>query len=757
MHYLSRALLLGALVSAVAGCTPSEDSSVQLPCPSRTLVNVVEPDPHARLAGIGAYRYVAPLDARALKVDLFESPETGDAFGTLHVEQVFGDGALANGTMRVQLGETTLTTRGDTAANGLSRVLMRVTRGADTMRIEADLRHQPCFDTDGPQCAGALDVDAPHVLLPTCGLDFDTHVRSRTAPVVVGLRYLVEAAHTEGKGDGLRRTADRMDVVVRVLEDGQPRPAADVQAAIDRVGGPLARLLAHDEVRTLSAAYFDATWRRTLAHHAATCLASEHLPAEAVRTPATQQSALCDGDNTARDSSAWGGGRSTGSSAGRSWGDPHLRTFDGLAYDFQAEGDFVLAASTGDDVDDLVVQARFQPLNASEAICRNVSFTTGLAVQTGGHVFAVQDGQVLLDGAAVTQAALDALSAPGLTVDAIPGAFALELADGTRITADGRTRLDVSIAPGPARAGSFVGLLGNADGRPANDLRAGERVLTAPVGFDTKYGVFRDTWRVRAEDALFTYPAGTGPDDVFNPASPDGPVRLDMLSASERHDAQRACGLAGVVDGADMLDCIVDAICAPSAARKPPAATAPATAHDREDVLLTGALALDVRDAAFDPGKPHPSATPQGETCTPRVPFVGQVFDEGETVLSAPLALDITAPGQTTPSMEALPAGTRVRTWLLHVPPHAAGEDPRPVVGTLTFAAPPHGLITRDAGIADARFVPPAQTVADAPGRGFTLDATTNEDALSWRDRTLSIALYTRDTAESVRIVEVLP
>ena len=46
---------------------------------------------------------------------------------------------------------------------------------------------------------------------------------------------------------------------------------------------------------------------------------------------------------------------------GRTFGDPHLITFDNVAYDFQAEGDFVLTRATSGD--DYEVQARFRSIS----------------------------------------------------------------------------------------------------------------------------------------------------------------------------------------------------------------------------------------------------------------------------------------------------------------------------------------------------------------------------------------------------------
>ena len=79
---------------------------------------------------------------------------------------------------------------------------------------------------------------------------------------------------------------------------------------------------------------------------------------------------------------------------GRGFGDPHLVTFDGTAYDFQASGDFILARATSGP--EYEVQVRFT------SIASVVSSTTAMATKVGGVVVSVQidagSGRVEIDG-----------------------------------------------------------------------------------------------------------------------------------------------------------------------------------------------------------------------------------------------------------------------------------------------------------------------------------------------------------------------
>ena len=60
---------------------------------------------------------------------------------------------------------------------------------------------------------------------------------------------------------------------------------------------------------------------------------------------------------------------------GDTWGDPHLVTYDGVKYDFQAKGEFVLSRGS---VGDFEVQTRQQPRgNSAVTLNKAVAFRVG--------------------------------------------------------------------------------------------------------------------------------------------------------------------------------------------------------------------------------------------------------------------------------------------------------------------------------------------------------------------------------------------
>jgi hypothetical protein len=71
---------------------------------------------------------------------------------------------------------------------------------------------------------------------------------------------------------------------------------------------------------------------------------------------------------------------------GLSFGDPHIRTPDGLDFDFQAAGEFIAVASTRDD---LVIQVRYEPSSGAST----VSNTTAVAMNVAGDRVGIYLGQ----------------------------------------------------------------------------------------------------------------------------------------------------------------------------------------------------------------------------------------------------------------------------------------------------------------------------------------------------------------------------
>lgn len=258
---------------------------------------------------------------------------------------------------------------------------------------------------------------------------------------------------------------------------------------------------------------------------------------------------------------------------GDTWGDPHLVTFDDVAYDFQAKGEFVLSRGS---VGDFEVQTRQVPRGNSA-----VTLNKAVALKVGGQRVAfyidppVGGGPLMVDG----------------EVESVADGETLALANGGRIEHDGdvhyvrwpgseayvRIRrghgsggyFNVFVRP-DAVHGNLVGLLGDNDGDGGNDFRLRNGVgLPSPPSFDHLYDCSQGDcfayddpygWLVRSE-TLFDYSPDEGP-ETFEPAAgelyPPGPVSLDDFPADQVEWAVQACLDAGITLAELVEACALD-------------------------------------------------------------------------------------------------------------------------------------------------------------------------------------------------------
>lgn len=249
---------------------------------------------------------------------------------------------------------------------------------------------------------------------------------------------------------------------------------------------------------------------------------------------------------------------SGGGNSASSYGDTHLRTADGLAYDFQAVGDFVLSKST-DGNDDFEVQTRQQQWSGNRSAAVNI----GAAVRVHGDVINIYPASggfdlVINDEVLPSTATLNRQLPGGGTIKVGSGSAAVSWPDGTMLTLDfgnqgtGTARLLLA----PSRRGKVEGLLGNDDGNSANDLRMRNGALVSADQHEL-YHEYRDSWHIAlgSPESLFR----RGP-DLWDPSFPNSIVTLGSLDPTAVEGARGTCRSAGVVHPEVVDACAFDIV-----------------------------------------------------------------------------------------------------------------------------------------------------------------------------------------------------
>lgn len=170
-------------------------------------------------------------------------------------------------------------------------------------------------------------------------------------------------------------------------------------------------------------------------------------------------------------------------------GDTHITTFDGLYYDFQASGDFVLAQ----DGYEFIVQAR----QASGApTWPNAALNKAVATQMGKTRVAIyiEPARLVIDGVATDLADGKPLLLPtGVQISRQGNVYTVSSETGDQVRATvNSTWIDVAVGLGFSPRASVRGLLGNPVGNGRALMTSAGVALTAPV-------LFRDVYHSYAE------------------------------------------------------------------------------------------------------------------------------------------------------------------------------------------------------------------------------------------------------------------
>ena len=264
-----------------------------------------------------------------------------------------------------------------------------------------------------------------------------------------------------------------------------------------------------------------------------------------------------------------GGCNCTGIS-GSSSGEPHITTLDGLYYDFQAAGDFLLT----ENGPSFIVQVRQQRTPNRP----NVAFNKAVAVQMGKTRVAVflDPTRLVVDGRHVALADGKTLSLPdNVEVTRSANVYVIKhgsaetvrivAVDNVWVTILGGHFLDVSVSLHYVAGGAMRGLLGNGNGDIQDDIATRDgQVLVQPVSFEEFYHRYGASMSITPEESLFAEDRrkvpgsepGVAVKNVFE--APKKPYTVKNLAPREYKSARTACIKAGV-DAHPLLDaCTLD-------------------------------------------------------------------------------------------------------------------------------------------------------------------------------------------------------
>jgi hypothetical protein len=241
---------------------------------------------------------------------------------------------------------------------------------------------------------------------------------------------------------------------------------------------------------------------------------------------------------------------------GSNIGDPRYRTFDGLFYEFQGVGEYILLESLDDD---LVIQTRQAPWRDSTT----VSINSGVAAQVGTDrvgIYVDQASELYINGEPTELASGERRQLDGGSVRREDNRYTVMWADQTTLVTSLRSDfMDLRVLIAPERAGRVVGLLGDANGSRANDLATREgSVFEQPLTFEQLYQEYGNSWRISQEESLLDYLGeaagiGTAFYTDFNFPSTVPTVTDEALAFAEE-----VCNAADITDPILLEACILD-------------------------------------------------------------------------------------------------------------------------------------------------------------------------------------------------------
>lgn len=234
-------------------------------------------------------------------------------------------------------------------------------------------------------------------------------------------------------------------------------------------------------------------------------------------------------------------------------GDTHLATFDGLLYDFQASGDFVLVRADRD----FVVQTRQM---SGAPSWPNAATNTAVAMKVGETRVAICLNPTRLEVDGKPREVNDGKSlslAGGVDIFHKGDVYVVASKGGDSVQATLNNNglnswIDVAVGLGHSPQTSLSGLLANAPGNIHAITERNGTVLNLPVSFDDLYHPYADSWRVAPGESLLCK------DSNVEVGIPEKPMYASDLNKAQAKRAREICVDSGVKGKALLEACMLD-------------------------------------------------------------------------------------------------------------------------------------------------------------------------------------------------------
>lgn len=282
-------------------------------------------------------------------------------------------------------------------------------------------------------------------------------------------------------------------------------------------------------------------------------VASRYLQTHPAATPAAVWAAIHNADNIFGVTPFWPGVANLGPGSpnellhygslndGYNDGDPHIRTVNGLYYDFQTGGEFVALRSQG-----MEIQTRQRPVDSLPW----VSVNTAVAARVGNHRVTWQPGTGVTPDPAGMQLRVD-----GVLTPIPPGG--INLGPGAQVTTLGSNGINVDFPDGTTMTAT-ANWWGNQNvwymNVRAYHTMATEGIMGVLTQGEWSSQGFSDKWRVTKDTSLFDYDRGVTPDKFVSPDFP-----RDRVPPMDPRNVQLAKQVCERVNDDKLLnDCLFD-------------------------------------------------------------------------------------------------------------------------------------------------------------------------------------------------------